>query len=62
MPVPDPYPTVFANVIRNYRKRWWRWLLSPSWREMAIIDAKAQAESAYRMQALLLEQLRWKNR
>lgn len=30
---------IYAEVIAGYSRRWWRWALDPTWRELAHIDA-----------------------
>jgi hypothetical protein len=56
----EAYGRVFAYVMFQYRRRWWRWFFQPSWREMAGIDASHQAGRALRQAARRAEQARVK--
>ena len=41
------YNLAWVRVVQSYRKNWLRWAFDPTWRELARIDAAAQARAAY---------------
>lgn len=63
MIIPTPteaWESTFRKVLNAYRRRWWRWLLQPSWRELAWMDAMHQADANAKWVLKLAEWERWK--